>query len=79
MPLYEYRCQNCGHKFELLRGFSQADEPATCPACGQSNGQRLLSLFACLSKDASGTTSAIPGTGSACSTCAATSCAGCKR
>ena len=32
MPLYEYRCTACGHKFEKIQKFS--DEPLqTCPLC----------------------------------------------
>ena len=33
MPLYEYECDACYHRFELIRKFS--DPPVeTCPACG---------------------------------------------
>jgi putative FmdB family regulatory protein len=33
MPIYEYECQICGHRFERLQHFS--DEPARmCPDCG---------------------------------------------
>ena len=33
MPLYEYECQACGHRFERIRKF--ADPPlAVCPQCG---------------------------------------------
>lgn len=33
MPLYEYECQSCGRRTELLQRFS--DEPlTTCPECG---------------------------------------------
>jgi len=33
MPLYEYACDACGHRFELIQKFSDplAD---TCPKCG---------------------------------------------
>ena len=32
MPLYEYECDDCGHRFELIQKFS--DELATtCPEC----------------------------------------------
>lgn len=32
MPLYEYRCTQCGHRFEKIQSFS--DEPETeCPEC----------------------------------------------
>lgn len=41
MPLYEYQCQACGHRFELIRKFS--DPPVElCPACGGSV-RKLLS------------------------------------
>ena len=34
MPLYEYECEACGHRFESIRKFS--DPPIdTCPRCGQ--------------------------------------------
>jgi putative FmdB family regulatory protein len=33
MPLYEYLCKKCGHRFEKLRQFS--DKPLKkCPECG---------------------------------------------
>jgi len=76
MPIYEYVCVNCGQKFEMRRSFSQADEPATCPACGGQHIRRLLSAFMAFSSDG-GTRTAVAGAGSACSACAATSCSAC--
>jgi putative FmdB family regulatory protein len=33
MPLYEYECESCANRFELIRKFS--DPPVeTCPKCG---------------------------------------------
>jgi putative FmdB family regulatory protein len=33
MPLYEYLCQKCGHRFEKIQKFS--DKPVKkCPECG---------------------------------------------
>ena len=33
MPLYEYQCEACGHRFEVIQKFS--DQPVeTCPRCG---------------------------------------------
>ena len=33
MPLYEYQCEACGHRFEAIQKFS--DQPLeTCPRCG---------------------------------------------
>ena len=33
MPLYEYECEKCGHRFELIRKFSDPPLEA-CPKCG---------------------------------------------
>jgi len=45
MPLYEYRCQKCGKKFELLRRMSDADRYLECPECRSAEVERLLSTF----------------------------------
>ena len=36
MPLYEYLCDSCGHRFEKIQKFS---DPlvTTCPKCGKEN------------------------------------------
>lgn len=44
MPIYEYYCAQCNDEFQLLRAFSEADELAPCPTCGQG-GERQLSTF----------------------------------
>jgi putative FmdB family regulatory protein len=46
MPIYEYRCQECGKKFEKLRRFSQSDDDILCPECGAEEIERILSAFA---------------------------------
>jgi putative FmdB family regulatory protein len=33
MPLYEYQCDACAHRFEVIQKFSDAPL-ATCPKCG---------------------------------------------
>jgi len=40
MPIYEYECTRCGHRFEVKQRFSD-DPVATCPTCGNSV-RRLL-------------------------------------
>lgn len=42
MPIYEYRCAECGHQDEFLQKVS---EPVLteCPACGKPSFQKLLS------------------------------------
>lgn len=43
MPIYEYKCRGCGHRFEaLVRG---SVVPA-CPSCQGQDLEQLLSLFA---------------------------------
>ena len=35
MPLYEYECDSCGHRFEVIQKFSDALVD-TCPKCGKT-------------------------------------------
>jgi putative FmdB family regulatory protein len=43
MPLFEYQCVDCSHKFEvLIRGREQA----ACPRCGSQQVEKCLSVFA---------------------------------
>src|SRR6188472_1316891 len=42
MPLYEYQCDACGARFELIRKVS--DPPLeVCPTCGKGPVQKLIS------------------------------------
>jgi putative FmdB family regulatory protein len=42
MPLYEYQCDACGSRFELIRKFS--DPPLeVCPTCMKGPVQKLIS------------------------------------
>lgn len=43
MPLYEYLCKQCGHRFERIVGsYKDADGVSECPVCG-GQVERLLS------------------------------------
>ena len=42
MPIYEYRCQSCGHELEKLQRMSDASL-TDCPECGKSALKRLIS------------------------------------
>jgi putative FmdB family regulatory protein len=46
MPLYEYRCAECGENFEQLRRMRDADNGVVCPRCQSEDVERLLSSFA---------------------------------
>jgi len=43
MPIFEYRCEACGHRFELL--VFGSEKPA-CPKCSSKRIEKLLSGFA---------------------------------
>jgi putative FmdB family regulatory protein len=46
MPIYEYRCEDCGTQFEkLVRRSTDAPE-IECPSCGQKHLKQELSTFA---------------------------------
>ena len=45
MPIYEYRCQSCGHELERIQRMN--DEYLTdCPDCGAAELRRLVSAAA---------------------------------
>jgi putative FmdB family regulatory protein len=41
VPLYEFECEKCHHRFEKIQGFSDPD-PEKCPKCGANKVHRLL-------------------------------------
>jgi putative FmdB family regulatory protein len=42
MPIYEYQCEACGHRLEVLQKISE--EPLSdCPECGRPSLQKLVS------------------------------------
>ena len=42
MPIYEYRCSDCGHRLEALQRL--ADSPMlVCPSCGKESLVKLIS------------------------------------
>jgi putative FmdB family regulatory protein len=42
MPIYEYRCPDCGHEFDALQKVSDAPL-SDCPACGGHDLKKLIS------------------------------------
>jgi putative FmdB family regulatory protein len=44
LPLYEYKCEKCGHQFEKIEGHN-ASITKKCPKCG-AKAQRMLSAAA---------------------------------
>ncbi|MBT4512053.1 MAG: zinc ribbon domain-containing protein [Chloroflexi bacterium] len=42
MPIYDYKCENCGNVTEFLLN-SHNSSPDNCPDCGGINLERMLS------------------------------------
>jgi len=52
MPIYEYKCLDCGRISEILLR-SPNTETIECPICGSKNLQKLLSASYAIRMDAS--------------------------
>jgi putative FmdB family regulatory protein len=72
MPIYEFACRKCGHKFEKLCNISAGTDGIECPECGQLGPRKLISGFFAHS---SGGSSSSCGCGGS---CGKSSCAGCS-
>jgi putative FmdB family regulatory protein len=48
MPIYEYRCEECGKRSSVLVASFSSPDPA-CPHCGKRALRRLVSTFATVS------------------------------
>ena len=42
MPIYEYRCENCGHELEAVQKISESPL-FTCPECGADALKKRIS------------------------------------
>ena len=64
MPIFEYKCRECGADFEDLDSIANRDEPHKCPACGSMKSERQLSVFCASSGDGGGGGKICPTSGS---------------
>jgi putative FmdB family regulatory protein len=46
MPIYEYKCEHCGSRYEQIRRMADADRDLECPECKSNEIKRQLSSFA---------------------------------
>ena len=49
MPVYEYVCIACEHRFDKRRSYESAGEPETCPLCG-AEARKLISHFSAFNR-----------------------------
>jgi putative FmdB family regulatory protein len=59
MPIYEYRCSDCGQRFVRLQRMGAGSEGVICPHCSTTAVERLPSVFS-----SSGSTASSPATSS---------------
>lgn len=45
MPLYDYKCADCGSRFSLLLGVVAEPQSEKCPSCQSTGITRLISRF----------------------------------
>jgi len=53
MPIYEYRCEECGEKFEKLVASFRLAAEADCPKCGSTKVKKIISSFSARGSSAS--------------------------
>jgi putative FmdB family regulatory protein len=76
MPIYEYKCADCGSKYEQIRRMSDADLDLECPGCKSARVARQLSSFATTSS--SGSSAQLPMMGCGKTNCCAVTGGGCS-
>lgn len=48
MPIYEYRCNACETKFEVLQRTNDANKSLKCSNCGTQDVKKRFSAFAAM-------------------------------
>ncbi|MBN1464215.1 zinc ribbon domain-containing protein [candidate division KSB1 bacterium] len=46
MPIYEYKCTACGHRFDVLQRMGEDGADLSCPLCGAPAPEKMLSTCA---------------------------------
>jgi putative FmdB family regulatory protein len=52
MPIYEYRCEACERRFEVLTSFAERERAQLCPSCESSRTSVLVSSFTAIGGEA---------------------------
>ncbi len=50
MPVYEFQCQDCGKKFDIVATLAEKEAglDPTCPKCGRHRARQVFSRFTLL-------------------------------
>ena len=46
MPVYEYQCKSCNHRYSAILSIKDSDEAPSCPDCGSDDVRKLVSSVA---------------------------------
>ncbi len=71
MPIYEFSCGRCGHRFDVFGGYGSRDVTQICPQCEGTHTRALISTFAVGGRSAEAAPApASPQAGGGCGGCA---------
>ncbi|HOT98248.1 MAG TPA: zinc ribbon domain-containing protein [bacterium] len=77
MPIYEYKCRECGGAFEELVAAASAAEHTPCPHCASHDVERLISSFGFTSGGTHSTDTRSSSSGHSCGSCSSHACSHC--
>lgn len=60
MPIYEYQCEQCHHRFSVLQRMGAGNEHLVCELCGTPKPKKQFSTFASSGGSSSGLPSMAP-------------------
>ncbi|MFQ5861722.1 MAG: zinc ribbon domain-containing protein [Candidatus Brocadiales bacterium] len=73
MPIYEFNCTSCTHRFEEYFSSSTQKRAVGCPECGGKEVEKVFSVFGMGANSSNNASSG----GSSCASCTSTSCDTC--
>jgi len=79
MPIYQYKCRECGEISEFLASILSEGETFTCQSCGNSNLERLISAPNLLKASAAASSTTCCGRTERCETPPCSTNEGCHR
>jgi putative FmdB family regulatory protein len=51
MPVYEYQCESCNHRYSALMRIEESEEVCPCPQCGNEEVRKIISSVSVLRSD----------------------------
>ena len=63
VPIYEFSCLNCRHRFEVFGSYASRDQRQVCPQCEGTNTRAMFSTFAVVGAGDAADTSTAGGCG----------------